>query len=372
MSSVDCAVILAGGKGTRLLPLTSNTPKPLIPVALTPMIDFAIQQVLDAGIKKIIVAVKYLGDQIRDYLETSAKYKNIEFIIPDINPIGTADAVRLVSDIIDGDFVVTMADIVSNLSLTKMINFFKKTNAYATISLKNIDFPTKKFGVIMLDEHQNIDVFLEKPLPQDLLFTTLAFAYRPATEFHQNLVNTGIYVFQHKVLEILEKFSDIIDFGKDVFPYLLQERFKLNGYVADYYWLDCGNIKSYLWANYDILRGFVEGFAPPGINNNGIWIGKNAQISDKAILKQPVIIGNNIVVEEDVSIGPFSVIGNNVTIREKCVIDQSVIWDNSEIGKESQIIESVVCNNMLLDDRKIVKNFSAIAKVEKEELVEFK
>ena len=372
MSSVDCAIILAGGKGTRLLPLTSNTPKPLIPVALTPMIDFAIQQVLDAGIKKIIVAVNYLGDQLRNDLEPRDKYKDLDFIIPDINPIGTADAVRCVSDYIDGDFVVTMADIVSNLSLKKLINFFKKTSAYATISLKNINFPTKKFGVIMLDENQNIDVFLEKPLPQDLLFTTLAFAYRPATEFHQNLVNTGIYVFQHKILEILDKFNDINDFGKDVFPYLLQERFKLNGYVADYYWLDCGNIKSYLWANYDILRGFVEGFTPPGINNNGIWLGKNTQISDKAILKQPVLIGDNVVVEENVSIKPFSVIGHNVIIREKCVIDQSVIWDNSEIGKESQIIESVVCNDMFLDDRKIVKNFSAIAKVEKEEIVEFK
>ena len=357
---IDCAVILAGGKGKRLRPLTSNRPKPLVPVTLNPMLDFAIDQIRNAGINKIILAVKYLGEQIREYVEKSSKFDDLEIIIPEIDPIGTADAVRKVSNLIEGNFVVSMADIVCNLSVKEMISFFQKTEAYASISLKNINFPTKKFGVILLDKNQNIDIFLEKPRPEEMLFTTLAFAYRSGSEFHQNLVNTGVYIFKHKVLEILDNFQDINDFGQDLFPYLLQEKFKLNGYVSDYYWIDCGNIRSYLWANWDILRGFMEGFNPPGKRSNGNWIGENVQISNNAQIKSPVVIGNNVVIEEGAVIGPFSILHNDVTIQKNCRIDHSVIWEKSNIGSSAQIHKSVVCDNVKVDNNKEILNFSAI------------
>ncbi len=360
MTDIDCAVILAGGKGVRLQPLTTNRPKPLVPVALTPMIDFAIKQIADAGIKKIIVAVKYLGDQIRKYLEESSQFKDLEIIIPDIGPIGTADAVRRVSDLINGNFVVSMADIVSDISVKKMAEFFKSTEAFATISLKNIDFPTKKFGVILLDEKQNIEIFLEKPKPEEMLFTTIAFAHRPVAEFHQNLVNTGVYIFKHKILEILDSFKDITDFGQELFPYLLQEKFKVNGYVGDYYWLDCGQIRSYLWANYDILRGFVKGYYPPGNKRKNTWYGENTQISESVEIIPPVVIGNNVIIEEKSIIGPYSVIHSDVVIKENSTIERSVIWENTTIGRNSFIEKSVICDNVKLEDDRRVANYSAI------------
>lgn len=360
MAKIDCAVILAGGKGVRLQPLTTNRPKPLVPVALIPMIDFAINQIKDAGITKIIIAVKYLGDQIRRYIEESPKFKDLEIIIPDIDPIGTADAVRKVSEYIHGNFVVSMADIVSNISIKKMIEFFNSTQAFATISLKNIDFPTKKFGVILLDEKQNIEIFLEKPKPEEMLFTTIAFAHRPVAEFHQNLVNTGVYIFNHKVLEILDSFKDIDDFGQELFPYLLQEKFKLNGYVGDYYWLDCGQIRSYLWANYDILRGFIDGYYPPGNKREDSWFGENSQISESVKIIPPVVIGNNVIIEDNSVIGPYSIIHSDVVIKEKSTIDQSVIWENVTVGRNSFIKESVICDNVKLEDDKRVTNYSAI------------
>jgi NDP-sugar pyrophosphorylase family protein len=361
MAKVDCAVILAGGKGIRLKPLTTNLPKPLVPVALTPMIDFAINQVKSAGISKIVFAVKYLGDQIRDYVSKNPRFKDLEIHVPEIDPVGTADAVRKLSNLIEGDFVVSMADIVTNMNLKKMIDFFYVTDAYATISLKNIDFPTKKFGVILLDEKQNIEIFLEKPRPEEMLFTTLAFAYRPVSEFHHNLVNTGVYIFKHRALEILDSFKDIDDFGQDLFPYLLQERFKLNGFVDEYYWMDCGNVKSYLWANFDILRGFMEGFKIPGKHKKGIWRGENCLISENAKLVAPVILGNNVVVENNVIIGPNSVIDNNVIIKNNTTIDHSVIWEDSVIGRDSFIQNSVICDKVNLVDESKVINYSAIS-----------
>jgi len=131
MNKIDCAIVLAGGKGARLRPMTFSKPKPLVPVALTPMIDFALKQVIDAGINKVLIAVRFLGEQIREYLENNDKYKNLEIIIPNIDPVGTADAVRLLSDFIEGDFIVSMADIVSNFQLKHMIDFFYKTGAYS-------------------------------------------------------------------------------------------------------------------------------------------------------------------------------------------------------------------------------------------------
>ncbi|MHA1552501.1 MAG: sugar phosphate nucleotidyltransferase [Candidatus Heimdallarchaeaceae archaeon] len=360
ISKIDCAVILAGGKGTRLKPLTTNKPKPLVQVALTPMIDFAIHQIANAGVKKIVIAVKYLGEQIREYVTDKYSNEDLEIIIPDMEPDGTADAVRLVSDIIEGDFIVSMADIVSNLPLQKMIDFFYSTDSYATISLKNIDFPTKKFGVILLDKAQNIEIFLEKPKPEEMLFTTLAFAYRPVSEFHQNLVNTGVYIFKHRVLDILENFKDINDFGQDLFPYLLQEKFKINGYVDEYYWMDCGNIRSYLWANWDVLRGFVEGIVPPGKNIDGFWKGENVTISSTAKIIPPVVLGNNINVEDNVTIGPFSVIDDNVNVRANSIINHSVIWKSSEIGNDSFIEKSVICENVKIEKMRKVINYSAI------------
>ena len=360
MADIDCAVILAGGKGVRLQPLTTNRPKPLVPVAGQYIIDFAIKQIVDAGITKIIVAVKYLGEQIRKYLEESPKFKDLEIIIPDIDPIGTADAVRKVSDIINGNFVVSMADIVSDISINKMIDFFNSTQAYATISLKNIDFPTKKFGVILLDEKQNIEIFLEKPKPEEMLFTTIAFAYRPVAEFHQNLVNTGVYIFKHKVLEILDSFKDIDDFGQELFPYLLQEKFKLNGYVSDYYWIDCGQIRSYLWANYDVLRGFVDGYYPPGNKKDNNWFGENIQISENVTIIPPVVIGNNVIIEDRTTIGPYTVIHSDVVVKENSTIKQSVIWENTTIGRNSFIEKSVICDNIKLEDDKRVIDYSAI------------
>ena len=212
----------------------------------------------------------------------------------------------------------------------------------------------------MLDEKQNIEIFLEKPKPEEMLFTTIAFAYRPVAEFHQNLVNTGVNVFKHKVLEILDSFKDIDDFGQELFPYLLQEKFKLNGYVGDYYWLDCGQIRSYLWANYDVLRGFVEGFFPPGNKKDNNWYGENLQISDNITIIPPVVIGNNVIIEDNSTIGPYSIIHSDVVIKENSTISQSVIWENTTIGRNSFIEKSVICDNIELEDDKRVINYSAI------------
>ncbi len=360
ISKVDCAIVLAGGKGTRLYPLTNNLPKPMVPITLTPMIDFAMKQLQDAGITKIIVAVKYLGDKIRTYLETSPKFQDLDISIPNINPLGTADAVRQVADMIDGDYIVSMADIICDLSINKLEKFFYNTQAYTTISLKNIDFPTKKFGVILLDNNQNIDIFLEKPRPEEMLFTTMAFAYRPVSEFHHNLVNTGIYCLNHKSLEILDSLNDINDFGMDFFPYLLQEKFKLNGFVDDYYWIDCGNIRSYLWANYDIMRGFVDNFEPPGKNTKGIYQGNDCTISSEATIHSPVVLGNNVKIDENAIIGPYTVLHDNVDIGPHSKIVQSVIWENSVVEESVSIEKSVVCNDVKIEKNRTIINYSAI------------
>ncbi|MCK4896688.1 MAG: NDP-sugar synthase, partial [Candidatus Heimdallarchaeota archaeon] len=154
--------------------------------------------------------------------------------------------------------------------------------------------------------------------------------------------------------------TGLMDFGGEVFPYLLENKYDLYGFVRDYYWMDCGNIRSYLWANWDILRGFVEGIAPPGKNVNGFWKGENVDISPTAKIIPPVVFGNNIKVEDNVTIGPYSVIDDNVNIGANSTIDHSVIWKSSEIGRDSFIEKSVICDDVKIEKMGKVINYSAI------------
>jgi len=132
-------------------------------------------------------------------------------------------------------------------------------------------------------------------------------------------------------------------------------------FVDEYYWIDAGNVRSYLWANYDVLRGFVDSFSPPGKQKNGNWIGENVSIDETAEIISPVVIGDNVEISKNSSIGPFSVLHNDVKIKENVRVERSVIWENSILNSNSLVQNSVICDNVEIEeDRKIIK-YSAIS-----------
>lgn len=344
------AIVLAGGVGSRLQPLTANCPKPMVPVANKPMIDYNIELLKNAGINgKIIIITKYLQKQIRDYFAQIEHFDDLEIVIPKIDPLDTADAVRKASNYIDTDhFIVSMADIITNLSISDFMEFHRGKKGIASITLKDIPHP-RSFGVIMLNQNSRILLFLEKPHPEELGLAVLTFSKKETIHLQSNLVNTGIYAFKHGILEILDTVHDLMDFGKHVFPYLARE-YGIYGYVKNYYWMDAGNPQTYLYTNWDVLRRWAFPYFPKATfeENSVWWRDPKVEIGLGTRIEPPAAIGLAVKLSKGSIIGPQTVLGDDVIIGENTTIHSSVVWDHVEIGNNVNIKESVICNNVVI------------------------
>ncbi|MFQ5980331.1 MAG: sugar phosphate nucleotidyltransferase [Candidatus Heimdallarchaeota archaeon] len=362
MKKETTAVVLAGGVGSRLRPLTSARPKPLAPIGNHPMLDYALWSLGQSKmVQDVIVVVRYLGEQIRDYVENTGHFGKLNISVPNVDPLDTADALRKVANLIDSEqIIVCMADIITNLAIADFIKFHESKDAFASITLKDVEQP-RRFGVIMVDKESEIQLFLEKPQVQELYLTSLTFAPREPLHLEQNLVNTGIYCFDSRILGILEEVPDLMDFGKHVFPYLLQESLPFYGYIRDYYWMDCGDIQAYLWANYDLLRRWAWPFLPKGNERDGKWT-RNIEIGVNATIESETAIGSNTTIGENVRITSGSVIGENCHIGNNSRVDRSVIWDNVIVGENVQLTDCVVCDGVKLHLDVSVKALAAIGK----------
>jgi len=352
-----CAVILAGGIGKRLHPLTSILPKPLVKVTNKPMIDYAINHVKYAGIKHIIIALAHRGNLLKEYLEkewTQDKLGDIrlEYLIQD--SIGTADAVKKCRENIDSEkFIVSMGDIVTNLPMKNIMQFHSEKKGISTISMKTVESHTSQYGVVLLDKNRKIYLFLEKPLPMELYVSGMA--QRTDLFLHTNIINTGIYAFDTKILDILES-QPLVDFGGDVFPYLLANNYDLYGFVENYYWLDVGNPQTYLWANWDLLRKYGWPITPNGDEDDNIWTINKINTEGSVNIQKMTCFGDDVRLKNNVQIKELSVIGSNVEIKEDSIIDKSVIWDNVSIGAGCKVDSSIICNDCSIGNNVVLNN----------------
>ena len=343
-------VILAGGIGSRLRPITSDRPKPLVPVVGKPMIIYAIDLLRYAGVHEIIVVVRHMGDQIRKYL--ADKDLKVNITIPEVDSLDTADAVRKVSSFIKTDhFIVSMADIITNIHLKEYLDYKVKKGGIGAISLVSTDNPSQ-FGVIVLDENNKIVSFIEKPASIELYISSLISQH---AYLHTNLINTGIYLFHRKILDILNG-TNLMDFGKDVFPYLLENRYDLFGYIAQYYWQDAGNPLWYKYTNWDLLRKWAWPIVPPGNEaREYVWLGENCVIPDLRNIHQYVAIGDGSRLGNNARIESLSSLGKSVEIANDTVIKESVIWDNVHVGQNCQIMSSIICENVQIGDNVVIE-----------------
>ena len=357
------AVVLAGGLGTRLQPLTTEICKPLVQVTNKPMIDFAIDHLRFAGIKHIIVCVKHMGEIVRNYLIkrwTPEIQKDPEFKleIPYNNSQGTADAVRKVWNLINTDnFIVSMADIVTNLPMKNFLNYHIEKQAEATVSMKPIDEFASKYGNTVLQSDGRVKLFMEKPSAHEIFISSLT---------HENqalpTINTGIYCFQKKIAQQVIMETDFMDFGSEIFPYLLENNYRLFGFNEKYYWMDIGNPKTYLWANWDILREYGWPILPNGTERPGqkIWLHSDLIIPSSSQINPRVCLGKNIHFGENVLLNSLNVIGDNVRIGNGTRIERSVIWNDVTIGQNCTITESVIANGCKVGNNVIIRTESIL------------
>ncbi len=353
------AIILAGGLGSRLMPLTTEICKPMVAVTNCPMIEYAIQHLRYAGIRKIVICVKKFGEKLRKQImdfwpEERQKKLGMEILVPYLDSKGTADAVRLAGDLIDTKhFVVSMADIVTNLPMEKFMDFHEQKDAYASISMKTIEQMATKYGNTLINDDGRIVRFLEKPTSSEIYLSALTGGQTESLP----IINTGIYCFKRELLDFL-KTNEFMDFGHEVFPFLLENKYDLYGYVDEYYWLDIGNPKTYLWANWDMLRLYGWPITPYGErqDNSHVWFINNDAPPDKVKYDDNIAIGQKNTYKENVHIKNLSSIGSNCQIGAHVVIDRSVIWDDVIIGDNCTIEQAVIANGCKIGDNCTLKS----------------
>jgi len=350
------AIVLAGGKGKRLMPLTSLIPKPLVKVTNVPMVDYSIAHLVYANIKHIVLALAYKGKEMLDYLKktwTPDRLGDVELEYEIQESKGTADAYRLLADRINSkEIVVSMADIVTNLPMKRFMDFHSDKGGLATISMKTVESHISQYGVVLLDKNRKIYLFLEKPAPMELYLSSMA--QREDLFLHTNIINTGIYCFSKEIGSILHE-TGLMDFGSEVFPYLLENAYDLFGFVENYYWMDAGNSTTYLWTNWDLLRKYAWPILPNGVDYDGIYVMGIINSGQNIIIEKPACFGEFVQLENRVKIKELTSIGHNVTIGEDSVIEKSVIWDEIKIGAGCIIKESIICNNCEIGDNVVLE-----------------
>lgn len=355
------AIILAGGKGSRLMPLTSLVPKPLVKVTNKPMVDYSIAHLIYADIKQITLALAYQGEQLKEHIEkiwTPDKLGDVELECVIQESKGTADAYRLLADNIESEnVVVSMADIVTNLPMKDFMNFHSEKGGITTISMKTSESHTSQYGVVLLDNNRKIYLFLEKPAPMELYLSSIA--QRTDLFLHTNIINTGIYCFKRKIGDVLHE-TGLMDFGGEVFPYLLDNNYDLYGFVKNYYWLDCGNAQTYKWANWDLLRKYTWPITPNGEEYDEVFVMGIINSGQNVTIEKPTCFGECVKLSNRVKIKELTSIGNQVSIGQDTVIEKSIIWDNVKIGAGCHINESIICNDCEIGDN-VVLHDSIIA-----------
>ncbi len=331
------AVVMAGGEGSRLRPLTINRPKPMVPLADRPVMAHIFELLKLHGITDVIVTVQYLANVIQDFFGDGSSYGlNIEYSVEE-SPLGTAGSVKNAQHLLQDPFLVISGDALTDINITDAINYHHQKHSLVTVVLKHVDNPLD-YGVVITNEDGSIKQFLEKP---------------SWGEVFSDRVNTGIYIIDPKVLDYVE-LNKNIDWSKDVFPQLLRENEQVFGYVASGYWTDIGTLEAYMRATADYLHGRVQ-LPRLGEHIGGnIWVGGEYEIAPDAELYGPVFLGHGVKIKGDVRVYGPTVIRDYNIIDTRAIIDRAIIWRNSYIGERAELRGAIVTRQCNIKSRAVL------------------
>ncbi len=329
------AVLMAGGSGTRLRPLTCDLPKPMVPILNRPIAEHIINLLKRHHITEVVATLHYLPDVLRDYFQDGSDFGvQMTYAVEEDQPLGTAGCVKNIAELLDETFLVISGDSITDFDLTAAIEFHKQKKSKATLILTRVPNPIE-FGVVITDTQDRIRRFLEKP---------------STSEIFSDTVNTGIYILEPEVLEYLPS-SIECDFSKDLFPLLLEKDEPMYGYVAEGYWCDVGHLDAYREAQYDGLDNKVKlDFAYKEISNR-LWVGQNTYIDPTAKIEAPAVIGDNCRIGARVQIEAGTVIGDNVTIGADANLKRPIVWNGAIIGEEAHLSACVISRGTRVDRR---------------------
>lgn len=330
------AIVLAGGFGTRIQPLTNSIPKPMLPILNRPMMEHIILKLRDElGIKQIGVMLFFKPEIIKNYFEDGKDWGvEITYYQPD-DDYGTAGAIAFARDFLNETFIIVSGDLVTNFDFKAIEKFHKEKKSKLTIGLTSVENPLQ-FGVVIANKNGEIEKFLEKPSWGEVFSDT---------------INTGIYMLEPEIMNYIP-YEQNFDFAKDLFPKLMHENITLWGCALEGYWRDVGNPDSYRDVYQDIFKGDIH-LALKGEkksqDNAIVYMQKGVDIHPKVRLKGMVVLGKNVKVHEGVTLENVC-IGNNSVIKKHAEVINSVIWNDVEIGIKSKLKHAVVCNNTHIDE----------------------
>jgi len=314
------ALILAGGKGTRLRPLTVFTPKPIVPVVNRPFLLYQIEILRRAGISDITLSLSYQPDKIESVLNEWADLDVEVRFVTEPNPMGTGGAYRFASDSSRETTVVFNGDILTDIDLSKMLALHHERKSEATIALVPVEDPSR-YGLVETGDAGNVLRFLEKPKPEEL------------ASLKTNTINAGIYILEPTILDLIPE-GENRSFEYNVFPMILEKRIPFFAYILNKeYWRDIGTPESYLAAHHNILDGTVKGFK--------IDRSARADIATAAQVDKRSVLGEGCVIKPNARI-VNSVLGPGVHVEEKASVENSVIWSHTRISGFAEIKDSVI------------------------------
>ncbi|MCC7229558.1 MAG: NTP transferase domain-containing protein [Fimbriimonadaceae bacterium] len=324
------AVVMAGGEGSRLRPITSNRPKPLVPICNVPIMEHILVLLKRHGITHVVPTLHYLADEIQGYFGDGSDFDvEMEYSIED-TPLGTAGSVKKGENLIRGSssrepFLIISGDALTDCDISKALEFHKAKGSLATIILYRVPTPLD-FGVVITDDEGRIVRFLEKP---------------GWSEVFSDTVNTGMYILEPEIFDYMEQGRNY-DWSSDIFPRLLEEGKPMFGYVMEEYWCDVGSHGQYREAQEHLMSGRVDLPIPSETRGNNTFIGANPHIDDTASIVPPVVIGRNCKIKKGARIGPYTVLGDNTLIEEEATVERSIIWDSAYIGASVSVRSAVV------------------------------
>jgi mannose-1-phosphate guanylyltransferase/phosphomannomutase len=306
---------MAGGEGARLRPLTSNLPKPMLPMANRPMMEHVVALLRNNGFDDIVVTVAFMANVLRSYFGDGSEFGVRMAYATEEAPLGTAGSVRNAREQLDERFVVISGDVLTDIDLASVLDHHVSKGALATIALKAVDDPLE-FGIVITRDDGSIERFLEKPTWGQVFSDT---------------VNTGIYVLEPEIFDFIAE-GRPVDFSEEVFPQVLAAGQPMFGYVAGGYWEDVGTLGAYLRAHRDILDGKVHVDIAGFPLRPGVWLGKGAEVHPSASVEGPAIIGDNCHVGADAVVGEYTILGANVRVGEGASITRTVLHESGFVG----------------------------------------
>jgi mannose-1-phosphate guanylyltransferase / phosphomannomutase len=318
------AVVMAGGEGTRLRPLTSNQPKPMVPIVGKPCMEHIVELLRAHAFEDVIVTLAFMPQAIRAYFGDGESHGvSIRYSVEE-SPAGTAGSVKLAEEALDEPFLVISGDALCDIDLGALVRFHREKGALVTIGLKSVPNPLE-FGIVVTDDDGRIERFLEKPSWGQVFTDT---------------INTGIYVLEPEALRHVPD-DRPYDFSKELFPLLLEMGKPLYGFVADGYWQDIGNLDQYRQANFDALDERVR-LNVAGIRLRGnVWVGEGVDLDDVGAVAGPAFLGNYCRIAPSATVGPYSVLMPSVTLGDHARTARAVVDTSTAIG-HSALVEGAI------------------------------